>query len=188
MVNSNDEMDIEIEDVGGIGSSKKDKISFKTICLEQYRLCAVEGSKEMTLGGVRKRFINGMMIEEIVPNQIEIFVNSVDILKHLLFPYIQIHSGKFATPINKFEDDLVKAEKEKDKLLEAVSKAFSKTSGERPPYGEPSERQLQRPMKNHRVLAVNRDYEHNRYVLYKELFGTLSFLLNKIGYFDELAG
>lgn len=178
--------DIEIEDVGGIGSGKKEKKSFKSIVLDQYKACCVEGSKEMTLGGTRKRFIEGEeVIVEVVPNQIEIFCNSVDMLKHLLFPHIQRHSAFIGRKINAFEVNLEKLSNIKKKRIKSIQKNFMRTSVQLSPSDGFSQRQKALPMKKSAIHHCQLIYEKNRYILYKELLGHLSFLMNKMNYFEE---
>ena len=62
----------------------KQGITVKEIVLEQYRKCCQEMSKEMTEGGVIRRLVGEDIIEFVAPNQIEIFINSVDGLKIIL--------------------------------------------------------------------------------------------------------
>lgn len=70
-------------------SSKSGAGSFKEILLRQYSKCILEGSKEMTKGGVLKRLIDNKVYEFPVPNQFEIFTNSVGVLKRMLKSQIE---------------------------------------------------------------------------------------------------
>ena len=184
----NDNDNIQVEGVDGISTGgKKPKISFKTICLEQYKICSLEGSKEMWAGGVRQRVVDGILFSEAIPNQIQIFINSVDMLKHLLFPHIQKHSSYIGTKINKFESDLVVLSNNANKRYGSIMKAYNKLSDRMGDLesGDITRKQRATPIKNRKVEGLNKQLEKERYGLYKELFGHLSFLLNKMGYFEE---
>lgn len=92
--------DDEIEIVDPVYSNKSDKSS-KNIILTHWEKCIQEGSKEMNIGGVQKRFINGEIVEYYAPNQIEIFINHVEMLKRALIADIE-YSPKTVKNLNKF--------------------------------------------------------------------------------------
>ena len=108
------EGEITFEDVETY-RKEDEKISFWSIALKQYDHCIKEGSKEMQTGGIMERVINGERIQMIVPNQREIFINSVRMLYGVLTPLVKKHMGKkkeceesFGS-INKRMDELEKA-------------------------------------------------------------------------------
>ena len=63
-------------------------LGIKEIALEAYRKCLIEGSKEMTKGGISTKIINGKIIKTDIPNQREIFINCVKMLGILLTPFL----------------------------------------------------------------------------------------------------
>ena len=63
-------------------------LGIKEIALEAYRKCFIEGSKEMTKGGISTKIINGKLIKMDMPNQREIFINCVKMLGILLTPFL----------------------------------------------------------------------------------------------------
>jgi len=67
---------------------KSDIDTYWDVIFKQLRHCCAEGSKEMTVGGVATRFIGGQVIELNLPNQREIFCNSIFILKVLLTKFL----------------------------------------------------------------------------------------------------
>ena len=77
---------IEVED--GENFYGKKGLSKEQIILKALQKCMDEGSKEMTEGGIIKRMINNQVYELAVPNQKEIFINSIRILWTLIFPLI----------------------------------------------------------------------------------------------------
>ncbi len=58
--------------------------SFREILLRQYSQCHLEGSKEMSSGGIATRFLNGEVVELTLPNQKQIFGNTVLMLRTML--------------------------------------------------------------------------------------------------------
>ena len=63
-------------------------LGIKEIALEAYRKCFIEGSKEMTKGGISTKIINGKLIKMDMPNQREIFINCVKMFGILLTPFL----------------------------------------------------------------------------------------------------
>jgi len=63
-------------------------IGLKEIAIEQYRRACLEGSKEMTRAGERRVIRNGMATIIDIPDQRQVFMNSVQILKGTLMEKI----------------------------------------------------------------------------------------------------
>lgn len=168
---------IEYEDMeSGYGSKAT---SIKEIVLRQYSRCLTEGSKEMSLGGVKTRVINGQVFEIAVPNQIEIFVNSVEMLKISLEPNIKQEKKTVGEKIEKNNDNLNKVEeyykKEKKGLMENYK-----------PYNEKWINKYKNEH-NTRLANIEKNYEYARVKIYREILVTMSFLLKEMNYFDEEA-
>ena len=71
-----------------------EKVSVKDIILRLFQKALREGSKEMTAAGVQKRLIDGQVVELAVPNQMQIFVNSVQMVEIPLKPYFKKTKNK----------------------------------------------------------------------------------------------
>ena len=127
MVEEPKEIDVEIEDVGS-GGLTKNKKSFKSITMDQYHKCCIEGSKEMTLGGVTTRFIDGEEISYAVPNQVEIFINSVDMLNNLLTAKVGQNHKFIGGKMKTYYGGMEKIKKLLKKSLENLKKEYKKTS------------------------------------------------------------
>lgn len=78
---------VQVED-GENFSGGTDALGIKQIALEQYRRCCIEGSKEMTKAGSRIKIIRGVPVKVEIPDQREIFVNSVKSMEIVLSPEI----------------------------------------------------------------------------------------------------
>ena len=86
MIDKNDFSNIEVED--GENFYGKKSLSKEQIILKALAKCMDEGSKEMTEGGIISRVIGGQVYEIAVPNQKEIFINSIKIFWSLIFPIV----------------------------------------------------------------------------------------------------
>ena len=93
------------------------------IVLSQFRKCVLEGSKEMVLGGVTKRIINNEVIEFPVPNQIEIFINSIEMLKIVLSKSIKDYKDnkEIKECYDKFDEGIKQIEKVKQELIKNIT-------------------------------------------------------------------
>jgi len=175
--------DLQIEDVDQ--HYIKEGQSFKTIVLEQYRKCAVEGSKEMVVGGVDVRFINGERVEIPRPNQIEIFINSLDILKSLLYPHILKYSDFIGNKINKFEKNNENLKIMRIKMIKKLASEFESLPSTKSPEGL-SKKDLKKEEYKMKRIEIDKKFVQKQLKLYKEeLFLSLSELLAKLNYFDE---
>ena len=83
------EPEYEYEDAENYqGGSGKDGLNEKEIILKLFQRALMEGSKEMNPGGVQRRLIGNEVMEFVVPDQREIFINSVEMLKTSLIKRI----------------------------------------------------------------------------------------------------
>ena len=168
---------IEYEDMESGVSSKT--TSIKEIILRQYQRCLTEGSKEMSLGGVKKRIVNGQVYEIAVPNQIEVFINSVEMLKILLGAHIAKEKDKEI--VNKMNNH----DKKSNEIRQSYDKAIDNIMVEYKPYNEKWV-QKNREEHNRKLTNVERSYENLRVSIYREILITIGFLLNRLNYFDEV--
>jgi len=175
--------DIEVEDVDGM-SAPNQKNSFRALAMEQYKRCCTEGSKEMTTGGVMTRTVNGINQEYIVPNQMEIFNNSIDCLKILLFPRIESEGGKYAEDVNQFEKDLKNLDGKFKRLLNKLQSKYDTVIDSINPEASGQKQQAYEEFLRLRQNLM-RKYDSRKHLLYKDLLGTLSLLLGEINYMEE---
>jgi len=77
---------IEVEDGENFYGQKN--MSKEQIILKSLQRCMDEGSKEMTEGGILRRVIDGKVYEVAVPNQKEIFINSIRMFWSVIFPLV----------------------------------------------------------------------------------------------------
>ena len=86
-------------------------LGIKDIALEAYRKCFIEGSKEMTKGGVSTKVINGKLIRLDVPNQREIFINCIKMFGVLLTPFL-LTKDKYLNEANAIQNSISDLKKE----------------------------------------------------------------------------
>lgn len=117
--------DIEVED--GEDYRGGEPLGIKGIALEQYRRCCIEGSKEMRKGGIERRFIKGIDTEVMIPNQREIFVNSVKMLSAVLYPeLINKDQEKLVEELDTIDGDIDKRNKDYNDLLDKGKEEYKK--------------------------------------------------------------
>jgi len=157
----------------------------KELVMRQLSRCVTEGSKEMDGGGIRKRIVQGQLVEIGVPNQREIFINSVEMLYFILEPYLKNDKavikkvGKLFDNFDKNKDGIC-LEYQKN-LTNAQNRANFITANARGwvkddskgVYGEES----QKARENYELKLVD---------LYKKRLQALSFLLDELDYFSNV--
>jgi len=171
------ETQIQFDDVEGYGAVVS---GIKGIIMAQYQRCCFEGSKEMIIGGVRKTMINGQLIEMPAPNQIEIFINSVEMLRVLLEAYIYKEKKFMEKRMNNFDKQLEAIQDQQGtELKKLFGMAHPKSEKWLGKYGKGY---------NERVFNINKSHQDKKVAAYKNLLVSLSFLMNKLNYFDETKG
>ena len=175
-----DDDDMIFDDVESYKS--KTTIGIKEIALKQFQKCCNELSKEMTRGGTITRFVNGEYIQVGVPDQIQIFVNSVIALKIILQPKIVSNAIIMQGHNNIFKNTLFAVQQQKNKRSEEHYTNF---------YNINSKRwtNLQRMGFKERMIAdlrdIDEEYDTNLLEVYKQFFEGLSVLMDSLNYFDE---
>ena len=150
--------EVKIED-GENATSRE--LGIKEIALEQYRRCCVEGSKEMTRGGKSSRTINGKYCELDIPDQREVFFNSVTMLGVILSPQMEKRPVKTKVV-------------EKNEAIKATRTKYL------------SEIKESKQKENYKYLEMMKDLMYSELMFnYKDLMEQLSFLLKDLKYFDE---
>lgn len=170
--------------LGGGGDSQLRRF----IVMEQYRRCLNEGSKEMTTGGVAKRVVDGEVVEIIVPNQIEIFMNSVDMLKAYLTPDIlDKHHVKFMLPlVKKYKANLKRLDDRYRARKAALNKKFSNRAKVVNITDGIDDKEAKRLLYNRTLARLHSWYVNQRLYIYRtQILVVLARLLHKVNYFEE---
>jgi len=168
------EDDIVVEDGENYHSSNSNGLGIKEITLNQFNKCVIEGSKEMVNGGVQKKLVNGVMHEIQVPNQREIFTNSVIMMEIIIVSKMQKKERKELSVQNVEIDQqiatLQKEYNEEKNRLKSLDKSLqAKKQGVSP--GE---------------FIRNKDwYEMDKVDLYRCKLALISKLLDAENYFEE---
>lgn len=152
----------------------------KEIILKQYERCILEGSKEMSHGGILKRVIDGKLHEITVPDQVEIFKNSVEMLRYALTAHAKKHEDIMNPFFDNFDNKIKQAIKNSEKLKESIQNELGEISSIAIKGNPTIVHQF-----NRQLAEVDRNCEKEIIEAYKILFRGISVLLNELNYFDE---
>jgi len=180
----NKDQDIEIED--DFRGNQNRETSFKQICLTQYSSCCREGSKEMTSGQTRKVVTQHGVVEIMTPNQTQIFVNTVEMLRVLLLPHIATNHKKIGPMLKKHYDDLAALNNNYEGIRGNLKKEYDSIPNTRQNINEPTQKELH--AKEYRTLLqkIEETYQQQLVIHYRDkLLSALSQLLSDLGYFEE---
>lgn len=158
--------------------SSKGGISFREIVMKHFNKCVVESSKEMTEGGLMRRFVDNKVVEFPVPNQREIYINCVESLRQLIEPKVDIRWETCGERFRIFDNKLYKLNDYYNERKQKLRKEFSELNF------RVKDRHL--PKFNQQMKELNTEYEVKKVQLYGELFLAISFLLSELNYFEEL--
>lgn len=173
--------DIEYEDAESFRGSH-DKISIKQISLERFHNAMREGSKEWTESGIVTRLIDGKPVDILMPNQREIFNNSVEMCYYPLCPYI--NSCRDENVKKMFETVNLQRKMITDWFNEELKK-LDEENEERINTPDNSRRQEWIQEYNKRLRLLEGRHQNKLVSLHKELLKSLSFLLHEMNYFEE---
>jgi len=177
-----DKEELQYED-SYIGSGSKDGLGIKEISLKHFHKAMLEGSKEMTEGGVTRRLIDGHLVELPVPNQREIFINCVQMVRIALAPqFLSCKEEKIKEKFTQFDKELADLNKAYHNKLDEVETAYK----DRNIIKNPMLKQTRIQEYNHNISHLDNALELKRVELHKKLLEALSLLLNDLGYFDEI--
>jgi len=170
-----EDLDYQFEDSEAY-RSWSDKLTIKQIVMKQLQKCMDEGSKEMDKGGKRITIIDGVPYEIMIPNQREIVINSIEMLRILVAPIIKKNKEVIDEQLKKFEDDLII-------LINTVKEEEEKLKGE---LDKKDNKEAYIKNYNRRLSDIENSFLMEKVILYKEkLLTAISFLLNYINYFEE---
>lgn len=168
---------IEVED--GEDYRGAEALGIKIIVLEQYRRCCIEGSKEMRRAGISNKIIKGVVVEVEIPDQREIFINSVKMMEIILAP--ELLQKKDNVHLKKLEE-IDKSIKQLEKSYEEVRKKFEED------FLEKNRRQpeiFNREKSYTQETRMKDDMFSKLVILFQDKLILLSIKLKDLNYFDE---
>ena len=155
--------------------------SYKEIVLRQFSRCCNEGSKEMTTGGTATRYINGIVMQLSLPNQKEIFCNSVNMLKTMLNSQVQGNED-IKPQVKKIEDEIKESKSKNnssfDNELKQLQEIMLKSKDE-------SKTEICRIRYNEIVKKIKAEAERLEFEKNQALLIILEQLLSELNYFEE---
>lgn len=159
---------------------KSGDVGIREIALEQYRKCVKEGSKEMSQAGVMRRFIDGQVQEIVVPDQKEIFKNSVEMLKITLLPSFMEKENK--KKYFKYIDTYEKQKKElKTKMIQESEKMILKPEVKHVNLTDDQKMMLLQS-REERLISL---FEKIELKIYRDLLQGIALLLHELNWFEE---
>ncbi len=167
----------EFEDSEGYKKGE-DKLSIRQIILNQLQKCMTEGSKEMVRGGTIKRIVGGKTMEIAIPNQREVFINSVEMLKIPLLRRFKHYCNKKGD--NDIKDIFGSTEKELKELKEDYIKVRNAIVSNK-------NKNENINATNTRVGSIYNDFEIRKVEIYKQFLMAVSYLLDEENYFEEVS-
>ena len=177
-----DPEDIVIEP-SGYSYSKDRKTSYADICLNQFKKCLDEGSKEMTVGGTRQRIIDGQIVEEIVPNQVEIYCKCVYSLRQAYLGRMAEHKD-LAIKIDNLDKAIRRIKRQRDIKIKEINRDYLSKS-DASLNGSQSKRDKARPLRNELLKKYNEIYIKYKEKLYRDMFDYLSIGMDRDNHFEE---
>jgi len=167
-----EDSEIEFEDVEK-WKKPSDIHSMQQIVLKQLSKCIDEQSKEMDGGGLRNRVVDGNVIDIIVPNQREIFINSTEALWYLTIDLYEKSKEEVNNAMEEVDNSLDNIEKTHYKKIKQIDIFYRKKMSKDKRYVS---------MYNSRTKQENDNYELDRVQLYKVKLAIIIRLLSKIKY------
>ena len=162
--------DISVED--GENSFGSNAAGIKEIALNLFQKSCFEGSKEMVKGGTVTKFVSGKFVEVDVPNQREVFINSVRVLHYVLLPELT-RNEELLKEMQEIDNEVKEIEKKKYDELKAFEVKYNQNNNlDWNKKVDKLEAELE-------MLKVERTY--------RKLI-VLSMLLKEINYFSEQGG
>lgn len=189
--------DMSFEDSENYSGSSSKEVTKAQIILEQLRECIKMGSKEMCGGGTRTRIINGQEIEIMVPNQREIFVNSVEMLWSMVLPDF---TKKVKRKGEKLPEEIINTNQitkqfKKNKLFfklkrKQIKDFYSKQQKEEntkpiPPISNDFQIFDFTPRTNQKIKNLNNSEEIKKVSLSRKRLICISYLLVELNYYGE---
>jgi len=99
------EEEIQFLDAENYVSPPDSPLTYEMIVLGQIRVCATEGNKEMRGGYYHDKQTQRGIVQEYIPDQRQIYINSIKTMHDLLLPFFDAEMEK---DYKKFEEDISK--------------------------------------------------------------------------------
>lgn len=181
-----DDNSIEFQDSA---SYRNQEASIKNISLKLFQKATEEGSKEWTTGGVIKRLVEGKVVDIVVPNQKEIFVNSVKMCFVPIIPQIPKIKNEKTLNLLKSAQEKIRVneelyEKQLQELKNNYKDAFRRTSN---PEGEMKREVRLKDYESEQEFITNL-YETSQVEAHRKLLTSIAYILDEINYFEETGG
>jgi|TARA_Y100000310_G_C20613998_1_gene779583 vacuolar-type H+-ATPase subunit I/STV1 len=161
-------------------SNSNVKLTRREIIISLYNQCLRESAKELVEGGIMQRYVDGELINIIVPNQKEIIINNISSLRIACLPYlVKSKKPKVLFHKERFEESQKKIREDKDKRDKEINNNRNKLNSN-------NLRQADKIKMYNDQLRENKDYyELLNIESYKELLICLTFLLDEHNFFEE---
>jgi len=146
-------------------SYRRDKGSATTaaqIALNLYARCIELGSSDLQKGGVRERVINGVIVQEIIPNEQLMFVNACDMFYNILTKDILTKTFQ-----KLFGEELQELEKTSEDIKKKYNEALTTIDSDFKKLGEPSKAKADY---NTKVQEAKDDFLNSRVNVYRSVF------------------
>jgi len=169
------------DEMSGFDGNKETR---KEIISQHYKKLIEEGSKEMNPGGVQKRLIDNQVVEIMVPNQQEIYINHIEMLRLALLKDIEL-DAETVSALQKFDNKLIYLRRQFRNIRETIYNKIDSLSMTINPEGY-SERDVYENKYRSYLNKLQKRYNNRLLELYKEeLLPYLILLLSKRNILSE---
>lgn len=180
------EPSIEYEDTDTWKSGSE--LSIKEISLNLFNKAMREGSKEMTKGGIMQRYINGELVELVLPNQREIFINSVQMAYVPLLPHIlKCDNVEVKEMFKRVDEEIDRNDEMHYQALATLQSQYTDLNFKRPTPNSREFLTVQNRIHdyNNKLAELDELNESRKVQLGFKLLKAISYLLYESNYFDE---
>ena len=173
----------EYEDIENYGGGSGGG-GIKEICLRLFSKACSEGSREWTESGIITRFMNGQSVEVMLPDQREIFINSVQMLHTAVLPKeMRCKDEPIKEMFKGVKEKISKLDKWKSEGMNDLRSEFSKEKMQNLKVDMKNQKVMEY---NHTVKDIETTYNHKLTQIHKELLNAISCLMDKLNYFEEV--
>lgn len=170
------------EGMEGYSGGNSEGLSIKEIALRQFQRCVAHGSMERTRGGVINRVVEGKAVEIGVPDQIQIFINNVRMMRLILAPEIKKRKVFIEPFLKEFEIRIEKASEEVDLFIKEQMATIRLG-----PIMDQDERKERLQNFKLQIMREARNLaDEKEWLAYEYLLETLSMLLSQMNYYEEM--
>ena len=172
--NNNFANDIVIEDSENFYGGSGKGVDIKQICLMKFNKCLEEGSKEMSKGGIERKLVGNIWMDIEIPNQREIFINSVTMLQ--ISVAYHLRKSKLKKEMEEIEDKIEEENKNDNVKMGNLGRENKRINN-----GSFGKRKVSDSAFTNQI-----DYHELKIIgLFRKKLEILSLLLKEINYFNE---